>query len=94
MPRTFNGGQIVSSAFNNGQQLDASYVTLNTTQTVNGTKIFKNILVNSNYIPNNQNSPGVSGQIAFNNSFLFVCLSGDGTTNGDWRAIAMGGDWS
>ena len=92
--RTFNGLQIFTDQLTNSGQLDARYVTLYTDQTITGSKTLKNnIILNPNYTPSAFNSPGYSGQIAFNRDYIFICVSGDGI-NGDWRAALLGTNWA
>lgn len=92
--RTFNGLQIFTSQLTNSGQLDARYVTLNTNQTITGLKTLKSDLIfNPSYVPSTPNSPGYSGQIAFNRDYLFVCVSGNGI-NGDWRSTPIATDWA
>lgn len=43
--------------------------------------------------PLNKNSPGISGQIAFDNKNLYICTSGDGTT-GIWKIVGIANNWS
>jgi hypothetical protein len=92
--RTFNGLQIFTQQLSNSGQLDARYVTLNTNQTITGLKTLKSDLIfNPSYVPSTPNSPGYSGQIAFNRDYLFVCVSGNGI-NGDWRSTPIATDWA
>lgn len=92
--RTYNGLQIFTEQLTNSGQLDQRYVTLSTDQTITGRKTIANSLIyNPNYRPSNPNSPGFSGQIAFNRDYIFVCVSGNGV-NGDWRAAMLGTNWS
>jgi hypothetical protein len=92
--RTFNGLQIFTEQLTNSGQLDQRYVTLNTDQTIIGKKTIANFLIyNPNYIPSAPNSPGVSGQISFNEDYMFICVSGDGV-NGEWRAMNLITNWS
>ena len=92
--RTFNGLQIFTEQLTNSGQLDQRYVSLTTDQTITGRKTIANSLIyNPNYRPSNHNSPGFSGQIAFNRDYIFVCVSGDGV-NGDWRSTPIARNWS
>jgi len=92
--RTFNGLQIFTSQLTNSGQLDARYVTLNTNQTITGLKTLKSDLIfQPSYVPSNPNSPGYSGQIAFNRDYLFICVSGNGI-NGDWRSTPIATNWA
>jgi len=91
--RTFNGLQIFTPQLTNSGQLDLRYVTLHSNQTISGIKTLNNIILNPHYTPSAPNSPGFSGQIAFNNSWIFVCVSGNGI-QGDWRATPLGTNWS
>ena len=91
--RTFNGLQIFTPQLTNSGQLDARYVTLYTNQTITGLKTLKSDLIfNPSYVPSAPNSPGYSGQIAFNRDYLFVCVSGNGI-NGDWRSTPIATEW-
>jgi hypothetical protein len=93
--RTFNGLQIFTEQLTNSGQLDQRYVTLYTNQTITGSKTLKNnIIFNPNYSPSTPSSPGYSGQIAFNRDYIFICVSGNGVGNADWRASVLGTNWS
>jgi len=92
--RTFNGLQIFTEQLTNSGQLDQRYVTLTTDQTITGKKTIANSFIyKPDYVPSVPNSPGFSGQIAFNRDFIFICVSGNGN-NGDWRAAPLGTNWS
>lgn len=43
-------------------------------------------------VPTNKNSPGISGQIAFDYTNFYICTSGDGIT-GQWKIVRLAGDW-
>ena len=92
--RTFNGLQIFTEQLTNSCQLDLRYVTLNTDQTITGLKTLKsNLIFQPSYLPSAPNSPGYSGQIAFNRDYLFICVSGNGI-NGDWRSTPIATNWA
>ena len=43
-------------------------------------------------VPTSINSAGVTGEIAWNTSYLYICVSG-GTPNGLWKRIELDGSW-
>lgn len=53
---------------------------------------FDPFFVNQASKPLNRNSPGQSGAIAFDQTYLYVCVSGDGVT-GLWYSTALINNW-
>lgn len=52
----------------------------------------KPVVLSQGSVPTASNSPGVTGEIAWNTSYLYICVSG-GTPNGTWKRILLDGDW-
>jgi len=92
--RTFNGLQIFTDQLTNTGQLDLRYIQLTGNQEVVGEKYFSSgVRIQKNYSPTGEYSPGISGQIKWDNQYIYVCVSGDGT-NGRWLVSPLVGNWS
>jgi hypothetical protein len=92
--RTFNGLQIFTEQLTNSGQLDLRYVQINEDQEVIGEKYFSSgIRTQSNYSPAGEYSPGISGQIKWDNRYIYICVSGDGN-NGRWLVSPLVGNWN
>lgn len=89
--RTFNGLQIFTQQLTNSGQLDLRYVRI----TGNDLEANLNagIRLGRGNVPTGVYSPGVSGQIAWDNQFLYICSSGNGA-NGIWWAVPVYVNWS
>jgi hypothetical protein len=88
--RTFNGLQIFTEQLTNSGQLDLRYVRI--TGNTSEVNLNAGVRINSGPVPLTKNSPGVSGQIAWDNRFLYICSSGDGSA-GAWIAASVLVDW-
>ena len=88
--RTFNGLQIFTEQLTNSGQLDARYVRNTGDQDVYDLKTFKDgIAVQASTIPTSEFYPGVSGQIVLDFNNLYICVSGNGTSNGRWKFLSL-----
>lgn len=85
--RTLNGLQIFTNQLTNSGQLDLRYarITGGNPSVVN---LDGGIRIAGGSIPPYQNYPGISGDIAWNQSHFYICLSGDGTT-GIWGRLSL-----
>ena len=85
--RTFNGLQIFTEQLTNSGQLDLRYTRI----TGNESEVNLNagVRIGANSVPASQNSIGYSGQLAWNQTHLYLCLSGDGVTNGLWARLSL-----
>jgi hypothetical protein len=89
--RTFNGLQIFTEQLTNSGQLDLRYVRI----TGNDSEINLNggIRLGPGSAPTGVYSPGYSGQIAWDNQFMYICSSGNGS-EGNWYAIPVYVNWT
>lgn len=89
--RTFNGLQIFTQQLTNSGQLDLRYARI----TGNDSEINLNagVRISASSAPLNVNSPGYSGQIAWDDQFMYICSSGNGI-EGKWFAIPVYVNWS
>jgi hypothetical protein len=85
--RTFNGLEIFTQQLNNTGQLDLRYtrITGNTSEV----NLNAGVRVGAGSIPASQGSVGYSGQLAWNQSHLYICLSGNGISTGLWARISL-----
>lgn len=52
------------------------------------------VVISPGNVPSGFNSPGVTGEIAWDSSYLYLCTSHNPSTGiGEWRRIALGGSW-
>jgi hypothetical protein len=88
--RTFNGLQIFTQQLTNSGQLDARYVRNTGDQDVHDLKTFKDgIVLQGSTIPTSEFYPGISGQIALDSNTLYICVSGNGNSNGRWKFLSL-----
>ena len=85
--RTFNALQIFTEQLTNSGQLDARYVRI--TGNASEANLNAGVRIGSSSVPTSQNSIGYSGQLSWNQSHLYVCLSGNGTSTGLWGRISL-----
>ena len=83
--RTFNGLQIYIGP--HPDQSDLRYVRI----TGNASEVNLNagVRIGAGYIPASQNSIGYPGQLAWNQNHFYICLSGDGVSNGLWARLSL-----
>lgn len=87
--KTFSGLKVFTNPNYNTGQLDVRYIKISGG---NDFTTFNNgIRIGGRQIPPYQNYSGISGDIAWDQSNLYLCLSGDGTT-GLWSRISLE-DW-
>lgn len=88
--RTFNGLQIFTQQLNNSGQLDSRYARI----TGNNLEINLNagVRLGAGSPPTGMFSPGYSGQVAWDNQFMYICSSGNGA-DGRWFAIPIYVNW-
>lgn len=84
--RTFNGLQIFTEQLTNSGQLDLRYARIS--GNISEVNLNAGVRIGVTYIPNGQYAPGYSGQIAWDNSRLYICTSGNGI-EGKWKAAAL-----
>jgi len=85
--RTFNGLQIFTEQLTNSGQLDLRYPRI--TGNISEVNLNAGVRIGANSAPVSQNSIGYSGQLAWNQSGLYLCISGDGVTNGLWAKLSL-----
>ena len=85
--RTFNGLQIFTQQLTNSGQLDLRYTRI--TGNDSETNLNAGVRIGAGSIPVSQNSIGYSGQLTWNQTHLYICLSGDGVSNGLWARIGL-----
>lgn len=86
--RTFNGLQIFTQQLTNSGQLDQRYVRISGNDSI--PNLNAGIIVGSNLIPTGTSFPGYSGQISWDQTKLYICVSGNGS-EGLWKALPL---WS
>lgn len=84
--RTFSGLKIFTPQNINTGYLDTQYIKLSGNN--NRANFNAGIRIAGRQIPTNQNDAGISGDIAWSVSHLYICLSGDGTT-GLWSRLSL-----
>jgi hypothetical protein len=89
--RTFNGLQVFTTQLTNSGQLDARYVRI--TGNVSEVNLNAGIRLGPGNPPTGVYSPGYSGQIAWDNQFMYICSSGNGI-EGNWLAIPVYINWT
>ena len=89
--RTFNGLEIFTNQLTNSGQLDLRYarITGNTSEV----NLNAGIRLGAGNPPTGVYSPGYSGQVAWDNQFMYICSSGDGA-NGKWIALPVFVNWT
>jgi hypothetical protein len=85
--RTFNGLQVFTDQLTNTGQLDLRYPRI--TGNVSLVNLNAGVRIGSSSVPSSQNSIGYSGQLAWNQSHLYICLSGNGVSDGIWARISL-----
>ena len=85
--RTFNGLQIFTEQLTNSGQLDQRYVRI--TGNISEVNLNAGVRIGASSIPVSQNSIGYSGQLAWNQNHLYICLSGNGVSNGLWARLSL-----
>ena len=85
--RTFNGLQIFTEQLTNSGQLDLRYPRI--TGNISEVNLNAGVRIGAGSIPASQNSIGYSGQLAWNQSHLYICLSGNGISNGLWARLSL-----
>lgn len=84
--RTFNGLQIFTQQLTNSGQLDSRYVRF--TENNDLPNLNLGVRIGSNLVPTSSNFPGYSGQLSWNDTNFYICVSGNGS-QGLWRAIPL-----
>ena len=89
--RTFNGLQIFTEQLTNSGQLDLRYARI----TGNDSEVNLNagIRLGAGSPPTGVYAPGYSGQLAWDNQFMYICSSGNGA-NGKWFAVPVYVNWT
>ena len=85
--RTFNGLQIFTEQLTNSGQLDLRYARI--TGNVSEVNLNEGVRIGAGRIPGSQNSIGYSGQLAWNQNHLYICLSGNGVSDGLWARLSL-----
>ena len=85
--RTFNGLQIFTEQLTNSGQLDLRYARISG----NASEVNLNagVRIGASSIPATNTSPGYSGQLAWDQSKFYICLSGNGVGNGLWARMSF-----
>lgn len=84
--RTFNGLQVFTEQLTNSGQLDQRYVRITGNNSIPNLNL--GVRVGSNSTPNASSFPGYSGQLSWDSSNFYLCVSGNGS-EGLWRAIPL-----
>lgn len=85
--RTFNGLQAFTQQLTNSGQLDLRYVRMSGNDY--SPNLNEGVRVGSYIAPLTQNSPGTSGQFAWDQSYFYICLSGNGVSTGSWKRLTL-----
>jgi hypothetical protein len=89
--RTFNGLQIFTEQLTNSGQLDLRYARI--TGNVSEVNLNAGVRIGAASPPTGVYAPGYSGQIAWDNKYLYICASGNGL-QGEWWAAPLVTSWS
>jgi hypothetical protein len=89
--RTFNGLQIFTEQLTNTGQLDLRYPRI--TGNISEVNLNAGVRIGGGIPPTGVNSPGYSGQIAWDNQFMYICSSGNGA-EGVWLAVPIYVNWT
>ena len=89
--RTFNGLQIFTEQLTNSGQLDLRYVRIS--GNISEVNLNAGVRIAAGSSPSSSNSPGYSGQISWDNQFMYICSSGNGV-NGKWFALPLLAEWT
>ena len=84
--RTFNNLQIFTNQLTNSGQLDLRYPRITGNNSV--VNLDGGIRIGGMNVPPYQNYPGYSGDIAWNQTHFYICLSGDGSA-GFWARLSL-----